>query len=126
MLWGLQGEKGSRLSRAARPGPDKCGCRNRTPGTRLSENLMNKLTEFEIRQIAEKWATRPGDDPLLERIRIQNAIRHAQRILEEKNRGLEHVKVRIQATPMKVNEKAWGSMWRHFDAMMRHFNKLFD
>lgn len=90
---------------------------------------MNKLTEFEIRQIAEKWATRPSDDPLLERIRIQNAIRHAQRIIEEKNRGLDNPTVRIQATvndkPVQVDEKAWSSMWHHFDAMMAQLGKLF-
>lgn len=90
---------------------------------------MQKLTKFEVSELVAKWARGSEDDEIHSKIR--NAILHAQRIIEEKNKKLpEFNSVRVNATingqPARVNDKAWTRMWANFDAMMSDFGKLFD
>lgn len=86
---------------------------------------MNRLTEFEVEQVASKWA-KAG---LSSEMAITMAVRHAEVLLSERNiaavfhrRPEEEVSVMVDGKPTAVSKKAWDGVWSEFDRAMKKFD----
>lgn len=92
---------------------------------------MRTLTEFEVKQIAVKWADAINASMPVD-FAIARAVRHAERILLEHNSGSRRAQIRaedikkiVEGRNNQEKRQTWDGIWKSFDNACAQMDRAF-